>query len=255
VDERQAEDGDLGGAALGWCSLSPPFSSSYNGASRCPLTSGHGPGHDVRKQLPIADVDVTAENALGRSTAKSDSSGYFTIKLLVGIRMTDCHSPLPAPDYQPLDSRNLPATNLYCHLTALSRTARSGQSAAGAGGNVRVRYSIKNMTAVNIGSAVKTFQIENSGNVPARGNTLFAGWQMEAAIGTSSSTPAWETSSVMPGSRALPAPVFTKIESDAFPRRTDHYRRGPQLVRHATFLLEAECFTPWPARSSTNLIR
>src|SRR5882672_12250030 len=81
---------------------------------------------DVRKQLPIADVDVTAENALGRSTAKSDSSGYFTIKLLVGIRngqTVTLH--FRHPDYQPLDLQESASNKLYiAHLTALSRTAK-----------------------------------------------------------------------------------------------------------------------------------
>jgi len=34
---------------------------------------------DANRQLPLADVEVTAINALGRATAKSDASGSFTL--------------------------------------------------------------------------------------------------------------------------------------------------------------------------------
>ena len=41
---------------------------------------------DANRQLPLADVQITAVNTLGSATSKSDSSGFFTLKLPKGLR-------------------------------------------------------------------------------------------------------------------------------------------------------------------------
>src|SRR5579863_3993792 len=41
---------------------------------------------DPNRQLPLADVEIVATNALGSGTAKSDSSGLFTLTLPKGLR-------------------------------------------------------------------------------------------------------------------------------------------------------------------------
>src|SRR6266481_1584523 len=41
---------------------------------------------DPNKQLPIADVQITATNALGSGSTKSDPSGFFSLTLPKGLR-------------------------------------------------------------------------------------------------------------------------------------------------------------------------
>src|SRR5271165_1018815 len=41
---------------------------------------------DPNRQLPLADVQITAINELGSGTSKSDSSGFFSLTLPKGLR-------------------------------------------------------------------------------------------------------------------------------------------------------------------------
>src|ERR1700693_3423395 len=41
---------------------------------------------DPNRQLPLADVQIAAINALGSGTSKSDSSGFFSLTLPKGLR-------------------------------------------------------------------------------------------------------------------------------------------------------------------------
>ena len=70
---------------------------------------------DPNRQLPLADVQITAVNTLGSATSKSDSLGFFTLTLPKGLRrrqqviLTFRHE-----GYQPLDcERFYRRQNLY----------------------------------------------------------------------------------------------------------------------------------------------
>src|SRR5207245_2951633 len=123
---------------------------------------------DPRKQLPIADVEVLAEDGLAMGTAKSDASGFFRLTLPKGGRRGQ---PITLhfrhPGYKSLDLKDFVGDKLY--IAPMVPFASKPISAANQPqvkvGNLRVRYSIKTMTEVNIGSAVKTFEVENVGNV------------------------------------------------------------------------------------------
>src|ERR1700691_891127 len=41
---------------------------------------------DVRKQLPIAGVEVSLKSGLARGTATSDASGFFSLRLFKKVR-------------------------------------------------------------------------------------------------------------------------------------------------------------------------
>jgi len=114
-------------------------------------------------------------------------------------------------------------------------------------GNVRVRYSIKALTEINVGSAVQTFEVENKGNVPCKGqHPCSPDGKWKAALGSASldAGPGNELQDARASCIAGPCP-FTKIESD-------HLPQGEQLIKvtarnwsdTATFLLEAEVFHP-----------
>jgi hypothetical protein len=112
---------------------------------------------------------------------------------------------------------------------------------------VRVRYSMKAMTVVNIGSAAKPFQIVNTGNLPCKDQNLCSpDGKWKAAIGSTflDAGVGNEFRNARVSCIAGPCP-FTRIEKDGF-------SKGGQTIRAsarnwsdtATFLLEAEVFHP-----------
>lgn len=208
---------------------------------------------DPRKELPIADVEVTAAYGLADVSAKSDSSGFFALKLLRGVRRGE---PITLqfrhPDYRPLDVSGLVGDDLYlAHLVPLSKGEQEmDKGPAITVGNVRVRYSIKAVQDVSIGSAVKTFQVVNVGNVPCKGQQPCSpDGKWKAGIGSASDDagPGNEFRDVRVSCIAGPCP-FTKIETDGF-------SKGGEIINVSarswsdttTFLLEAEVFHKMPS--------
>lgn len=125
---------------------------------------------DPRKQQPITGVEVSAGN-LAMSDAKTDSSGLFVLKLRKPIRrgyaivLNFRH-----PQYHPVVVNEFVGNKLYIvHLVPLSAKVAPSNQPRTQVTNVRIRYTIKAMTDLNVGSAVKTFEIENKGDVPCQG--------------------------------------------------------------------------------------
>jgi hypothetical protein len=128
---------------------------------------------DTNKQLPIADVVITASDS-GRSAAtRSDASGYYKLVLHKRvlsdepIRVTFRH-----PRYQPLDL-TVPTGRLETphelHIAALVPIVPAPAKApvrptrpAAPVSNIRVRYTINSRVQNNVGFAVKTFQVEGN---------------------------------------------------------------------------------------------
>src|SRR5579859_3523431 len=203
---------------------------------------------DTRKQLPIAGVTVSAGD-LSVSDAKSDSSGLFVLNLRKPIRrgypivLHFRHS-----QYQPLDLKDYVGHQLYVvHLAPVSNTAVSETRPQTKVANVRARYTVKAQTELNVGSAVKTFQVVNKGNVPCKGQVPCSpdgNWK--AALGSASLDAGLgnEFRDARASCIAGPCP-FTRIESDQF-------SQGGQVIKVSardwsdttTFLLEAEVFHP-----------
>jgi hypothetical protein len=202
---------------------------------------------DSRKEQPIADVEVTADLATG--TAKSDSTGLFTLQLRGFVRRGH---PLVLhfrqPQYLPLDVTDFVGDKLYIvHMLPIPRAASSATRPMVKVANVRVRYSGRVMTEFNIGSAVKTFQIENKGNVPCRGQRPCSpDGKWRAALGSASldAGPGNQFRSARASCIAGPCP-FTKIESDHLSHGEQTYTVSARNWSDtATFLLEAEVVHP-----------
>jgi hypothetical protein len=205
---------------------------------------------DARKELPIADVEVTAANGLKTVTARSDASGFFRITLPIGLRRGHAVTlQFRHPGYLPLDLKEFASDKLYiAHLMPLRREVHIEPNKPEVSvGNVRVRYSIKTAAAVNIGSAVKVFQIENKGNVPCKDHgPCSPDGKWKAAIGGASLDAGTgnEFRNARTSCIAGPCP-FTRIESDRF-------SQGSQTISVSvrgwsdttTFLMEAEVFHP-----------
>jgi hypothetical protein len=110
---------------------------------------------------------------------------------------------------------------------------------------VSVRYSLETTTAVNVGSAVKTFEVVNTGNMPCDGKPPCSpGMQWKAAIGSATldAGEGKEFRNARLSCIAGPCP-FTTIESDNFSKGG---RTISASIRNwsdtTTFLLEADVF-------------
>ena len=205
---------------------------------------------DPNKQLPIADVEIRAFNGSGTGTSKSDSSGSFTITLPKGLRR---RQPLTLQfrhkDYQPLEWSDFVADKIYiARMVPLRQDTKvETQSPEVAISHARVRYSVKATTEADVGSAVKTFQIANTGNMPcAKQPPCSPDGKWKAAIG-STSLDAGEGNqfrNARVSCIAGPCP-FTKIELEDLSQDRRHFNLS---IRNwsdtTTFLLEAEVVHP-----------
>jgi len=232
---------------------------------------------DPRKQLPIADAVVTATDDVAHASSKSDSSTFFNLSLPKGIRDLASMSSLLAtaksdasgfftfklpteerrgrpmvlrfrhPDYEPLDVNEYVGDQLYiARMVPIVRTTspqHEGPETLVA--NVLVRYSTKATTAVNVGSAVKTFEVANTGNIRCNGQPPCSpDGKWKAATGSTTLDAGEGNEFRNPRASCIAGPCpFTQIDSNTFPEGS---RKISVTARDwsdtATFLLEAEVF-------------
>ncbi|HUA16080.1 MAG TPA: carboxypeptidase regulatory-like domain-containing protein [Verrucomicrobiae bacterium] len=203
---------------------------------------------DPQKQLPIAGV-LVSDDGLAESDAKTDASGLFVLKLRKSVRIghpIGLH--FRQPQYRPLDVNDFVSADLYVvHLVPKAASSGTDGQPAVKIANVRVRYTVKSMTEVNIGSAVKTFEIDNKGNVPCKGRhpcSPDGRWKAALGSGSLDAGVGNEFQEARVSCIAGPCP-FTRIESD---RRSQAGQVLTATARDwsdtATFLVEAEVFHP-----------
>jgi hypothetical protein len=205
---------------------------------------------DPRKELPIGDVEITVENQMAKGTVKTDVAGFFRLALPRGVRRGDpVKLHFHHPGYKPLDMPEFVGDKLYiAHMAPLSaRPAKAAGQQDVKVGNVRVRFSIKNLTDVNIGSAVKIFEIENKGNIPCKGQDPCSPdgkWKAAMGSGVLDAGVGNEFRNARASCIAGPCP-FTKIEADRFsPGGQNIMVSARNWSDTVTFLLEAEVFHP-----------
>jgi hypothetical protein len=179
---------------------------------------------------------------------KSDFSGFFKLTLprwvLRGHRIT-LH--VTHPDYEPQDLQETVSDKLFIvrmaplHAEVAPPTNRPKISVA----NILVRYSIETSTTANIGTGLKTFQVENTGDVPCNHTSPCSpDGRWKAALGSASLDAG--TGNHYENARlsciAGPCP-FTNVTSDGF----SHGGRTISVSilnwsDTSTFLLQAEVF-------------
>lgn len=205
---------------------------------------------DVRKERAIPGVVVSDVNGMAVQPVQSDSSGFFLLKLRKGMRRgRPITLEFRHPDYHPLQLHEYVSDKLYIvHMVPNSvRTPSQGGQPQIKIGNVRVRYSLKTQSEVNVGSAVKTFEVENRGNVPCKKqHPCSPDGKWKATIGSASLDAGIgnEFRDATASCIAGPCP-FARVESDRL-------SRGGQIITvfardwsdTTTFLLEAEVFHP-----------
>jgi len=202
---------------------------------------------DSRKEQPIADVEVTADLAPG--TAKSDSTGLFTLELPRFVRRG---RPLVLhfrqPQYRPLDVSDSVGDKLYIvHMLPVPRVTLSPTRPTVKIANLRVRYADRIMNEFDVGSAVKTFQIENKGNVPCKGqHPCSPDGKWRGALGSASLDAGIgnEFRNARASCIAGPCP-FTRIDSERLSEGQQTFMVSARdWSDTATFLLEAEVVHP-----------
>ena len=203
---------------------------------------------DPRKQSPIANVEISSPEGLLEKDAKSDFSGTYRLAFHSGVKLGQpVHLAFRHPDFQPLDVTETLTDRLdVVRLTPLHGEVEAKLNEAEVIiGNIMVRYSTEATKNDNIGSAVKTFQVENQGNVSCMQRLPCSPDGKWKAASTSVSLDAGE-GNVFRDARvsciAGPCP-FTRIDSDEFSRGGRNIKVS---VRNwsdtTTFLFQAEVF-------------
>jgi hypothetical protein len=127
--------------------------------------------HDsqAERRQPLSGVQITAREGSVATSGESDPSGFFRLVL-----PTSSPSSQPVllefrfPGYEPLDLPVVGGGLLYVAsmIPTPSELETQPDVPQVKVSNITVRYSVKTTEAANIGSAVRTFQAVNTGNVP-----------------------------------------------------------------------------------------
>jgi hypothetical protein len=203
--------------------------------------------NDPAKQLPISDVDVTAADNTAVSRVTSDSSGFFSLSLRPDVKPgTPISLKFRSSDHKPLDLTVVAGDEInIARMVPVRQEAQSRGGPVVSVTGISVRYSIETTNAVNVGSAVKTFQVMNAGNLPCAGKSPCSpGMRWKAAVGSATldAGEGKEFRNARLSCIAGPCP-FTAVESDNFSKGG---RTISASIRNwsdtTTFLLEADVF-------------
>src|ERR1700730_16306906 len=203
---------------------------------------------DHRQQQPIPGVVVSA-GELATADVTSDSSGFFALPLRKPIRRGN---PIVLSfrhkQYRPLEVKEFVGDKLYVIdlVPVAAKTATDNHPTVKVA-QVRIRYTVKNQTELNVGGAVKTFELENQGNVPCKGQRVCSpDGRWKAAVGSTTLDAGVgnQFRNVRASCIAGPCP-FTKIESPD-PEQDGRMITIKAMVWSdtATFLVEAEVVHP-----------
>lgn len=208
---------------------------------------------DPHKQQPIAGVTVSAGD-LAISDVKSNSTGLFVIRLRKHIRNG---YPLVLsfrdPQYRPLDLKDVVGNKLYVvHLVPLSSMPAAKSQGEIKVSNVRVRYTVRAASEINVGSAVKTFEVANKGDVPCNGQhpcSPDGRWKAALSSATLDAGDGNQFRNARASCIAGPCP-FSRIREDRISQNGQTYTVSAlNWSDTATFLLEAEVFRPMVSQS------
>ena len=208
---------------------------------------------DTKKQAPIADVVITASDGVTSARTRSEASGFFKL-----VFESDMLSGKPVvvsfrhPEYEPLDltvQTGKLGTPDRLYVAALVPIApkkvvrSSGPEVVVT--NIRVRYTLNSRTDTNVGSALRTFQVENTGNVPCDHKGLCSPdgkWKAASASASLDAGADNTFSNVRASCIAGPCP-FTRIDSSGFVQGGRNVTASAlDWSDTATFLMEAEVY-------------
>jgi hypothetical protein len=201
------------------------------------------------RESPLANVEIEVSGDPSAGIFHSDASGFFTIPISLHHRVprgTPITLDFHLSGYQPLELHGVSLDKLcIARLTPLPRADPSQPEVSIA--NVVAKYSISNTSMVNIGSAVKTFSVVNTGNVACQaGHPCSPDGKWSATVGSTALDAGRgnEFRNARATCIAGPCP-FTRIQNGnlSSPGQTLHVS-ALDWSDTATFLLEAEVFRP-----------
>ena len=212
---------------------------------------------DSRKQLPIPNVKIAATDGERSATAESDTAGLFKLRLTNGgwrdrpVMFTFQH-----PDYRPMEvaplakqkiERELYVVRMTPNVAPVTTPASPHETAIK---DVRVRYSEKTSSTVNVGSTAKTFTVENAANVACGGKPPCSPdgrWKASQGGVTMDAGAGQQFDNARVSCIAGPCP-FTRIDSGAIPApgRTITVQ-VTDWSDTVTFLVEAEVTRTMPS--------
>jgi hypothetical protein len=208
---------------------------------------------DAEKEVPIADVAITASDGVKNITTQSEASGYFNLVWQTGVLSK---KPLIIsfrhPNYEPLDLKvqtgrleTQPQLYVAAMVPLPTKSKTGSRRPEKVVSNIRVRYTINSRAQTNVGSAVKTFQVVNIGNVPCNHQAPCSPdgkWKASLASASLDAGTDNAFGNVRASCIAGPCP-FTRIDSSGFVHggRNIHVS-ALNWSDTATFLMEAEVF-------------
>ncbi len=181
-----------------------------------------------QRQLPIANVEVTATRGATSVTTQTDGSGFFRVTFpeVIWPGQTVILS-FRHDDYWPLDLnipiqfRSTAKRDYVAAMEAMPQPAPAHLDPSKpetAVSNIQVRYTINFQSEENIGSAVRTFQVANHGNVPCRRQAPCSpdgNWKASMGSVTMDAGSGNEFRNVRASCIAGPCP-FTRIQANQF---------------------------------------
>lgn len=206
---------------------------------------------DPRKELPIEGVQVTASGGVAPERTYSDSSGLFsfTFRKRLILRHPIITLGFKHSDYEPLRmhlqmSDQLIVAELSPVVQPKVVTENLPQQTIT---NVVVRYSIKTATEVNVGSAVRSFEVANKGNVPCNSAPPCSPdkkWKASSGSVTMDAGVGNEFRNARASCIAGPCP-FTKMDTSELARPHRNVTVAATTWSDtATFMVEAEVVRP-----------
>jgi hypothetical protein len=204
---------------------------------------------DPNKQLPLANVEVIATNALGSASTRSEPTGFFSLTLPKGLRRRQqVLLQFRYKDYKPLDWNDFISDKVFvAHMVPITHDTVAEVHPKSFVSNTRIRYSVKATTEANIGNAVRTFQVVSTGNTPCnktppcspdgKWKATVGNWSLDAGEGNEFRSP--RVSCI-----AGPCP-FTRVDMESLTPDRQHFRvEARDWSDTTTFLLEAEVVHP-----------
>jgi hypothetical protein len=207
---------------------------------------------NASNELPVSGAEVTASDGTATITSYSDASGYFKLALTAGWPQRTVALNFQDSGYKPLSLAlqlglgTSPKKLFVAELEPIAQPPATARARAGSAvSNIQVRYTLNVQTDTNVGSAVKTFQVVNQGDVPCNHQSPCSpdgSWKATTGSVTLDAGPGNVFRNARASCIAGPCP-FTRIDSTGF-------ENGGRIITASaldwsnttTFLLEAEVF-------------
>lgn len=200
---------------------------------------------DPRARSPVPFVTITAASGGASEEVKSDSAGFFRVKLTPDVDSGVIALQFRGADYRPLNVTIPADSRVYvAQMQPISQEIRVEQPNAPEVPvtNVRVRYSLKTRTTASIGTLADTLQVFDVGGLPCRSDSPCSPdgkWKAEPGSASFDAGATNEFREARVTCIAGPCP-FTTVKSQAAKDGQILKVSALSWFGTATFLVEAE---------------